>query len=142
MLTINKYPRCKGYLAAMWIKEPYTGMTDYWCAVCIADSFSDEYLASVGTVDFSKMTGAHLLAAFEGILERKSQKQKTKTVKQVKRVGKLSGITAAVSPEEIKAARTPKGAWKAKTLAQWGISWPPPQGWRKQLIENYNKAHV
>lgn len=67
-LTIDRFPRCAGYLAAMRIKPPYTGMTDYWCAVAISESFSDKTLRKIGTVDFSTMTGTQLLGAFEAIL--------------------------------------------------------------------------
>lgn len=36
---------------------------------------------------------------------------------------------------EIDAARTAKGGWTAKQLAAWGVSWPPPKGWRKALLQ-------
>lgn len=35
---------------------------------------------------------------------------------------------------EINAARTAKGGWTRKTLAGWGVPWPPPKGWRQRLI--------
>jgi hypothetical protein len=44
------------------------------------------------------------------------------------------------SPEEIENARTEKGGWSRETLAQWGISWPPPKGWKRQLRDLYNKG--
>lgn len=37
--------------------------------------------------------------------------------------------------EEIDAARSPKGGFTAATLAQWGVPWPPPAGWRQALID-------
>jgi len=37
------------------------------------------------------------------------------------------------TPDEIRAARTPKGGWTAAQLAEWGVKWPPPAGWRKRL---------
>lgn len=40
-----------------------------------------------------------------------------------------------VSEAEIMGARTPKGSWTRATLAQWGVSWPPPQGWKERLIK-------
>lgn len=40
-----------------------------------------------------------------------------------------------VSEAEIMAARSPKGSWTRATLAQWGVSWPPPQGWKERLIK-------
>lgn len=42
--------------------------------------------------------------------------------------------TVHVSEFCIDDARTPRGAWTKETLAQWGVPWPPPAGWRKQLI--------
>jgi hypothetical protein len=39
-----------------------------------------------------------------------------------------------VSAAEIEAAKTPKGAWTRDTLASWGVSWPPPKGWKAALI--------
>lgn len=39
-----------------------------------------------------------------------------------------------ISPDVIEAAKTPKGAWTRATLAGWGVSWPPPKGWKAALI--------
>lgn len=36
---------------------------------------------------------------------------------------------------EIDAARSPKGAWTAKTLKGWGVPWPPPHGWKAALLK-------
>ena len=33
-------------------------------------------------------------------------------------------------------AQTRKGGWTKKQLAQWGIPWPPPRGWKSRLILN------
>ena len=44
-----------------------------------------------------------------------------------------------VSDDEIWAKRTEKakrsgvGSWSRKQLAAWGVSWPPPKGWRRKL---------
>jgi hypothetical protein len=35
--------------------------------------------------------------------------------------------------EEIEAARSPRGGWSKKQLAEWGVSWPPLKGWRRRL---------
>lgn len=35
--------------------------------------------------------------------------------------------------QEIESARTEAGGWTKKTLASWGIPWPPPRGWRAAL---------
>lgn len=49
-------------------------------------------------------------------------------------------IRVIVSPAEIEAARTPAGGWKRETLAGWGVRWPPRRGWKRKLIEEYEKA--
>lgn len=36
---------------------------------------------------------------------------------------------------EIDAKRTPRGGWSRNQLAQWGVSWPPPKGWKRRLEE-------
>ena len=35
--------------------------------------------------------------------------------------------------EEIEAKKTANGGWTRETLAQWGVPWPPPKGWKKKL---------
>ena len=37
------------------------------------------------------------------------------------------------SADEIEAARTPVGGWSREQLAAWGVSWPPPKGWKQAL---------
>lgn len=37
------------------------------------------------------------------------------------------------SPDDIKAAMTEKGGFTRETLASWGVPWPPPAGWRRDL---------
>lgn len=41
------------------------------------------------------------------------------------------------SPDEIAGARTAQGGWTREQLAEWGVSWPPPKGWRAELTEKY-----
>jgi len=48
------------------------------------------------------------------------------------------GSVPAPSPEEVMAASTsPSGAWTAKQLRAWGIRWPPPKGWRAELVRKH-----
>jgi hypothetical protein len=35
---------------------------------------------------------------------------------------------------EIEAAKTPRGGWTREQLAQWGVPWPPPKGWKQRLL--------
>lgn len=39
-----------------------------------------------------------------------------------------------VTREEIESAKTPKGGFTKETLAQWGVTWPPQNGWIDQLV--------
>jgi hypothetical protein len=44
------------------------------------------------------------------------------------------------SPDEIERAKTPNGGWTRDQLAQWGVMWPPPSGWKKRLIAEWKKG--
>lgn len=39
-----------------------------------------------------------------------------------------------LTAEVIDAAKSEKGGWTKAVLAQWGVGWPPPKGWRELLI--------
>ena len=43
-------------------------------------------------------------------------------------------MTRVITETEMEAARTPAGGWTRKTLAGWGVPWPPPRGWRQRLL--------
>lgn len=36
--------------------------------------------------------------------------------------------------EEIEAGRSAKGGFTKEQLAKWGVPWPPPKGWKEQLL--------
>lgn len=40
---------------------------------------------------------------------------------------------------EIAAARTEKGGWTRETLERWGVPWPPPKGWKRDLLNREPK---
>jgi ribonuclease HI len=42
--------------------------------------------------------------------------------------------------EEIAAGATSKGGYTKAQLAEWGVPWPPPKGWRKALIEQARRT--
>lgn len=42
-------------------------------------------------------------------------------------------VEKRVTLEEVLAARTPRGGWTKKQLAEWGVDWPPTTGWIKRL---------
>jgi hypothetical protein len=121
----------------MRIKFDDPSQTDYWLAVSMSDAFTEKTLAKHG-ISFDTMRGATLLTAFEGILAAEAKPKKPIKAKAATTlIAGLEQITAAVSDAEIRAAMTPKGGWKAKTLAGWGVTWPPPHGWRRRLVENF-----
>lgn len=35
---------------------------------------------------------------------------------------------------DIEAARTPANGYNRAQLAEWGVPWPPPKGWKKKLL--------
>ncbi|MBZ9807659.1 hypothetical protein [Mesorhizobium sp. ESP-6-2] len=40
-----------------------------------------------------------------------------------------------ITEEEILSQQTEKGGWMKSTLAQWGVPWPPPKGWKEHLLK-------
>lgn len=140
MIDLSKTPRCAAYLKAMRGKPDESGMTEYWAALCVAESFSEKALKKFGGINFHVMKGPALLTRMEEFLEFHSNDKPKPSKKMKMTASPLDVITAAVSNEEIEAAKTPKGAWKAVQLAKWGVSWPPPNGWRRKLVANYEHS--
>lgn len=50
---------------------------------------------------------------------------------------KDSAVNPTPSPDDIAAARTPAGGWRRDQLAAWGVPWPAPKGWKRQLIARW-----
>lgn len=47
-----------------------------------------------------------------------------------------------MTKEEIESAMTFRGGWTRAQLAEWGVPWPPPNGWKQRLIhENSNDSN-
>lgn len=46
------------------------------------------------------------------------------------------------SPDDIEAARTPAGGFTRAQLAAWGVAWPPPKGWKRQLNDRWHAAQA
>jgi len=56
--------------------------------------------------------------------------------KQVRRSRRLKCAAMewkAPSPDEVAAAQTERGGWTRAQLKEWGVPWPPPNGWRVGL---------
>jgi hypothetical protein len=47
-----------------------------------------------------------------------------------------------VTQAEIMAKRTPAGGWTRAQLAEWGVPWPPPKGWKQALMEVERAARL
>ncbi|MEU3595148.1 DUF6083 domain-containing protein [Streptomyces filamentosus] len=54
--------------------------------------------------------------------------------------GGRAGLPRLPSPEEIEAARTPRGGWTRAQLAAWGVPWPAPKGWKQRLEQEWRAA--
>lgn len=64
-------------------------------------------------------------------------------VVRIRRIKAASEKLAAilVSPEEIEAAKT-DGGWTQEQLAEWGVPWPPPATWQRELKANWDRAQA
>lgn len=140
MIDLSKTPRVASYLKAMRARLDDPELTEYWAALAVAESFSEKALKKFGGINFHVMKGPALLRRMEEFLEHHATKGVKPSKKLKAEAPSLDTITAAVSPEQIEAAKTPKGGWKAKQLAEWGITWPAPQGWRAKLVANYEAS--
>jgi hypothetical protein len=49
--------------------------------------------------------------------------------------------THVPSPREVEESKSPGGAWTKATLAEWGVTWPPPKGWRTKLFKRWAREH-
>ena len=46
-----------------------------------------------------------------------------------------------MTEDEIMARRTKNGGWTRETLAEWGVPWPPPKGWKLMAGANRFQRH-
>jgi hypothetical protein len=51
-------------------------------------------------------------------------------------------IARIPSPEEIEQYKTPNGGWTRHDLANWGVPWPPPEGWKEALEGAYQSGQT
>lgn len=42
--------------------------------------------------------------------------------------------TRIPTEDEIEAGKSQRGGWTRAQLAEWGVPWPPPKGWRARLL--------
>jgi hypothetical protein len=43
------------------------------------------------------------------------------------------------SPDEIRASGKANSGFTKRTLASWGVPWPPPKGWRERLERQWHE---
>lgn len=55
---------------------------------------------------------------------------------------KVIPVAELPSAEEIDAAKKPGGSWNRGQLAEWGVPWPPPKRWRKDLLQRRVVAEI
>jgi hypothetical protein len=67
--TLPEFPRCLAYLKKMRCRFEDSNWNNWWAAVLLADSWSDEQLGDAG-VSFETMQGSELLAIMEDLLRR------------------------------------------------------------------------
>lgn len=46
------------------------------------------------------------------------------------------------SPLEIMQNQTSRGGWDKHALRDWGVAWPPPEGWKKELESAYRSGQT
>ncbi len=44
--------------------------------------------------------------------------------------------------EEIESRMTARGGWMKEDLAKWGVSWPPPKGWKEAIIAGHDRYYA
>lgn len=49
-------------------------------------------------------------------------------------------MTRSPTAAEIEAAKSPRGGWTRAQLAEWGVPWPPPKGWKQRLLRQASIA--
>lgn len=54
------------------------------------------------------------------------------------RIGQYSVLTEA----DIEKGKSAKGGYTRKQLERWGVPWPPPKGWRRELIRKARQAKM
>jgi len=47
-----------------------------------------------------------------------------------------------LTKEYIESKQTIRGGYSKAQLAEWGVNWPPPKGWKRALIEGYKPKKV
>ncbi len=46
-----------------------------------------------------------------------------------------------MTAEEIESRKSDRGGWTRASLAELGVPWPPPKGWKRRLLKPEPPAH-
>lgn len=44
-------------------------------------------------------------------------------------------VTMKLTEEQIEAGKSLNGGFTRRQLAEWGVPWPPPAGWKQRLLD-------
>lgn len=64
---------------------------------------------------------------------RVKQHNGTGVIHAVKSDEEMRPRLVKLTPEQIESGKTTAGGWTRKQLAEWGVPWPPPAGWKRKL---------
>lgn len=67
----------------------------------------------------------------------KKKRGKGKVPRAQERIAKRGFVIP--SPDDVKAVESGAGGWSAAQLAEWGIAWPPLNGWRAYLTNIWHE---
>jgi hypothetical protein len=69
---------------------------------------------------------------------RRTQEQPRRELEKEReheRIMKMILAAPRRTEDEIMAAQTARGGWTSEQLAEWGVPWPPPKGWKWALTQ-------
>jgi hypothetical protein len=69
---------------------------------------------------------------------RREAKAERRTPEQAAELAEILAGLPRLSREEVEAGRSPAGGFTKKRLAEWGVPWPPPDGWLRALLREEN----
>lgn len=75
MLDLSEKPRCAAYLKKLNARIDDPAMNEYWAALAIAESFSENRLRGAG-INFNTQKGPEILSKIEDLLGRTPRRKR------------------------------------------------------------------
>lgn len=72
-------------------------------------------------------------AARKAMESRPRKKNHSRAERMAGVVPPAEGTPVTLTAEQIEAARTEKGGFTERQLAEWGVPWPPPKDWQEKI---------